>query len=85
MEDKEKQYLLLLRVLLVSAAVAWGVSVFGLILPWSMVEKELGNYGAQLPIDDPMIIYWLKMAATVYTLMGCFFVMVSTNDILSGL
>ena len=59
------------------AAIAWGVSVAGLVLPWSMVEKELGGLGAGLPIGDVMVIYWLKMAAAVYTLMGCFFVIVA--------
>ena len=37
----EKKYLILLRVFLVGAAIAWGVSVFGLILPWAMVDAEL--------------------------------------------
>ena len=77
MADKDKQYLLLLRVFLIGAAIAWGVSLAGLVLPWSMVEKELGGLGAVLPIDDVMVIYWLKMAAMVYTLMGCLFVIVA--------
>jgi hypothetical protein len=77
MADKEKKYLMLLRVFLVSAAIAWGVSLAGLVLPWAMVEKELGGYGATLPMDDVMVQYWLKMAAAVYTLMGCFFIMVA--------
>ena len=79
--DKEKQYLLLLRVFLIGAAIAWGVSLAGLVLPWSMVEKELGGLGAGLPIDDVMMIYWLKMAAAVYTLMGCLFVIVAIRPI----
>jgi len=77
MNDKEKKYLLLLRVLLISAAVAWGVSLAGLVVPWSMVEKELAGMGATLPMDDIMVQYWLKMAAAVYTLMGCFFIIVA--------
>ncbi|MCD6392401.1 MAG: hypothetical protein J7M40_02730 [Planctomycetes bacterium] len=76
MNEIEKKYLLLLRVFLLSAAVAWGCSVLGLVLPWAMVDKELQGLGAG-PIDDVMVQYWLKMAAAVYTLGGCFFVMVA--------
>jgi hypothetical protein len=73
--EEEKKYLFLLRLFLFSAATAWGVSVLGLVLPWTIVEKELSGLGAKLG-NDIMLQYWLKMAAAVYTLMGCFFVMV---------
>ena len=76
MNEMEKKYLLLLRVFLLSAAIAWACSVLGLILPWAVVDKELQGLGAE-PIDDAMVQYWLKMAAAVYTLGGCFFVMVA--------
>ena len=76
MKQDDKKYLLFLRLFLLSAAVAWGVSVAGLVLPWSVVEKELIGIGAE-PGIDVMVQYWLKMAAAVYTLMGCFFVMVA--------
>ena len=78
MDDQDKKHLLLLRVFLVSAALASGCSLLGLVLPWSMVDKELTNLGAQ-PIDDIMVQYWLKMAAAVYTLLGCFFVLVAVR------
>ena len=77
MDDKEKKYLMLLRVFLIGAAIAWGVSLAGLVFPWAVVEKELAGMGATVPMDDVMVQYWLKMAAAVYTLMGCFFVMVA--------
>lgn len=80
MNETDKKYLLLLRVFLLSAAVAWGCSVLGLVLPWSMVDKELQGLGAGA-IDDTMVQYWLKMAATVYTLGGCFFVLVAIRPI----
>ncbi len=76
----EKKHLILLRVFLVGGAIAWGVSVFGLILPWSMVDAELGKLGAE-PINDAMVKYWLKMAAAVYTLLGCFYVMVTIRPV----
>ena len=80
MNKIEKRYLLLLRLFLLSAAMAWGVSVLGLVLPWSVVERELSELGAKSGIDI-MVQYWLKMAAGVYTLMGCFFVMVAIRPI----
>ena len=76
MNNDKKKCLLLLRLFLLSSAVAWGVSVAGLVFPWSVVEKELVGLGAE-PGIDVMVQYWLKMAAAVYTLMGCFFVMVA--------
>lgn len=76
MSDVEKNYLVLLRVLLVSAGFAWGISLAGLVLPWGLVEKELQGLGAGA-LDDFMVQYWLKMAAAVYTLAGCFYVIVA--------
>jgi hypothetical protein len=78
MDNHDKKHLLLLRVFLISAALASGCSVLGLVLPWHIVDKQLTGYGAQ-PIDDPMVIYWLKMAAAVYTLLGCFFLLVAVR------
>lgn len=80
MNKMEKQYLFLLRVFLLSAAVAWGVSVLGLILPWSVVQKELIELGAESS-NDIMMQYWLKMAAAMYTLMGCFYIMVAIRPL----
>lgn len=74
MNQKERQYILLLRVFLFSAALAWGVSVLGLILPWAIVANELRGLGTKLNESDIMVQYWLKMAAVVYTLVGCFYV-----------
>ena len=80
MTRDEKKYLILLRLLLLGAAVAWGVSVAGIVLPWSVVERELVELGAK-SIDDVMVQYWLKMAAAVYTLAGCFFVMAAVKPV----
>lgn len=77
MDDKDKKNLTLLRLFLIAAAIAWGVSLAGLVFPWTMVEKELAGMGATVPMDDVMVQYWLKMAAAVYTLMACFFVIVA--------
>ena len=58
MTSINKKYLLLLRLFLVGAGVAWGVSVFGLVLPWEMVDGELGKLGAE-SVNDAMVQYWL--------------------------
>ncbi|HRT51558.1 MAG TPA: hypothetical protein P5279_13780 [Anaerohalosphaeraceae bacterium] len=76
MNAENKRYIILLRLLLISAGVAWGVSVAGLVFPWSTVDRQLQDLGAR-PIDDPMIQYWLKMAAAVYTLIGGFYLVVA--------
>lgn len=81
MNEKDKTYLVLLRVFLFSAAMAWGVSVLGLVLPWRVVAGQLRGLGAQLNEPDIMVQYWLKMAATVYTLAGCFFAWVGIRPI----
>lgn len=81
MNEKDRTYVLLLRVFLLSAALAWGVSVLGLILPWPVVVDQLRGLGAQLNEPDIMVRYWLKMAAAVYTLMGCFFAVVAIRPL----
>ena len=41
MNAENKRYIILLRLLLISAGVAWGVSVAGLVFPWSTVDRQL--------------------------------------------
>ena len=60
----------LLRLLLGFAAIAWGVSVVGVFLSWSSAEQALIGLGAQPIRYDPMLDYWLRMAAGAFTLVG---------------
>ncbi|MBR5978606.1 MAG: hypothetical protein IK033_06380, partial [Verrucomicrobia bacterium] len=66
----------LLRFVLFASGIAWGASIFGVILPWDNAETLLQGLGAHPVEYDPMLNYWLRMAAGAFTLVGCvFFVM----------
>ena len=63
----------LLRLLLLVSAFAWGVSVVAVILPWPIAVTALNGLGAGAIPDDPMLDYWLRMAAGAFTGVGIFF------------
>jgi hypothetical protein len=63
-------HLRLLRLLLGFAAFAWGVSVFGVFLSWPAAENALQGLGARPIAYDPMLDYWLRMAAGAFALIG---------------
>ncbi len=69
----ERKLLIALRILLVSAGIGWGISVFGVFLPWPIVVDQLTGLGAQQIQPDPMLNYWLRMTATAFTAIGIFF------------
>jgi hypothetical protein len=60
----------LLRVFLGFAALAWGVSIFGVFLPWTRAADALRGLGASPIIYDPMLDYWLRMASGAFALVG---------------
>jgi hypothetical protein len=62
-----------LRVFLAFSALAWGVSWVGVFLTWSGAVTALQGLGAR-PIEyDPMLDYWLRMAAGAFGLIGCWY------------
>ena len=63
----------LLRFVLFASGIAWGASIFGVILPWDNAETLLQGLGAHPVESDPMLNYWLRMAAGAFTLVGCVF------------
>jgi hypothetical protein len=63
----------LLRFLLLTSALAWAVSVFAVVLPWPMAVMALQGLGAGEIPADPMLDYWLRMAAGAFTGVGIFF------------
>jgi hypothetical protein len=63
----------LLRLLLLASAFAWAVSVVAVILPWPMAVTALRGLGAGDIPADPMLDYWLRMAAGAFTGVGIFF------------
>lgn len=52
------------------SAFAWGVSVFGVVLPWPAAAEALHGLGARTMEYDRMLDYWLRMAAGAFTLVG---------------
>jgi hypothetical protein len=60
----------LLRVVLVFSAFVWGVSAFGVFLGWENATSALQGLGAKPIAYDPMLDYWLRMAAGAFTLVG---------------
>jgi hypothetical protein len=68
-------HLRLLRLFLGFSAMAWGVSLFGVVLPWSTASDALQGLGAQPIVYDRMLDYWLRMAAGAFTLVGGLFLL----------
>lgn len=60
----------LLRVALGFSAFVWGVSVFGVFSKWDAAAQALQGMGASPIAYDPMLDYWLRMAAGAFTLVG---------------
>jgi vacuolar-type H+-ATPase subunit I/STV1 len=60
----------LLRLFLGFAAFAWGVSVVGVFASWPQAAGMLQGLGAKPIAYDPMLDYWLRMAAGAFALVG---------------
>ena len=56
----------ILRLLLLTAGLGWGATVLGVFLPWEFAVEHLETLGGSGPIpNDPMLNYWLRMAAVI--------------------
>ena len=66
-------YSRLLRVILGLAAVVWGISLVAVLLPWPVVKSGLVALGAQPIPDDPMLVYWMRMACGAFFMIGVLF------------
>ncbi len=62
-----------LRLFLGFAALAWGVSFFGVFASWPAAEQALQGLGAQPIAADPMLDYWLRMASGAFGLVGVWY------------
>lgn len=60
----------LLRLFLGFAAFAWGISVVGVFASWPQAAEMLQGLGAKPIAYDPMLDYWLRMAAGAFALIG---------------
>ena len=67
----------LLRFALFASAIGWGVSVFGVVLPWERAEALLEGLGAKPVPHDPMLDYWLRMASGAFALVGAVYLLLA--------
>jgi hypothetical protein len=63
-------HLRLLKLFLAFGAFAWGISAVGVFVSWSEAVKLLEGLGAKPIAYDPMLDYWLRMAAGAFALIG---------------
>ena len=64
------------RIFLLAGAIGWGVSIVGVLLPWSVMDIVLQNMGASAPITDLQVQYWFRMAAGAWSIIGFLYLMV---------
>lgn len=72
-------YSRLLKLILAVGALGWGVSVFGVLLPWPVAEDCLRGLGVGPLPADPMLDYWLRMAGGGFTMVGVLFAAILIN------
>jgi hypothetical protein len=70
LNNKQLIQLRLLRLFLGFAAFAWGISVVGVFASWPQVAEMAQGMGAKPIAYDPMLDYWLRMAAGAFALIG---------------
>ena len=67
----------LLRLFLGFSALAWGVSFYGVFASWNAAEHALQGLGAKPISYDPMLDYWLRMAAGAFGLVGVWYLVLT--------
>ena len=64
------------RIFLLAGAIGWGVSILGVLLPWSVMDIVLQNMGAASPITDLQVQYWFRMATGAWSIIGFLYLIV---------
>ena len=64
------------RIFLLAGALGWGISILGVLLPWSVMDVILQNMGATAPVADLQIQYWFRMATAGWSIIGFLYLMV---------
>lgn len=67
----------LLRLVLGFSAFAWGISAVGVFVSWPEAEKLLEGLGAKPIAYDPMLDYWLRMAAGAFALVCAWYLIMT--------
>ena len=61
------------RIFLLAGVIGWGISLLGVLLPWSVMDIVLQNMGAKAPVSDLQIQYWFRMATGAWSIIGFFY------------
>ena len=61
------------RILLAAGAIGWGISILGVLLPWSWMLPMLQSMGATCDFADKHVQYWLRMACGGWSIIGFLF------------
>ena len=64
------------RIFLLAGAIGWGVSILGVLLPWSVMDIVLQNMGTTAPITDLQVQYWFRMATGAWSIIGFLYLIV---------
>ena len=64
------------RIFLLAGAIGWGISILGVLLPWSIMDIVLQNMGAASPITDVQVQYYFRMATTAWSIIGFLYLIV---------
>ena len=64
------------RIFLLAGAIGWGISILGVLLPWSVMDIVLQNMGATAPVIDVQVQYWFRMATGAWSIIGFLYLMV---------
>ncbi len=72
-------YSKLLKLILLTASLGWGISIFFVLLPWSVTTAVLNGLGAGTIPSDPMLNYWMRMAGGGFTMIGAIFAAILFN------
>ena len=67
------------RIFLLAGAIGWGISILGVLLPWSVMEIVLQNMGAASPVTDVQVQYWFRMATGAWSIIGFLYLMILLN------
>ena len=69
----------LLRVILLFCGLTWSASLFGVFASWNAAAQALEGFGAKPIAYDPMLDYWLRMAAGAFGLVGIGYLLLGMN------
>jgi hypothetical protein len=64
------------RIFLLAGAIGWGVSILGVLLPWSVMDIVLQNMGTTAPVTDVQVQYWFRMATGAWSIIGFLYLIV---------